>query len=210
MKRRQLVVLLGFFSFGGAAAVWRLLRPLRRPDRASISPARWRPLPRLMFPGDGLPGVTDLGLHHRVLAMPELEGLDCNGRDLAGQARGFAGRVRFSGARQGRGSRPSMRRLHRRTRAFSHSCSRSGITWARPIIRRPRSRRPLPLRVRRSRTASPISRNAPHERRARLGCGGGWSRSGRRRGGVRIVPARTGRCCCSMQGRASIPRPTIR
>jgi len=32
MKRRHVVALLGLFSFGGAAAVWRLLQPLRRPD----------------------------------------------------------------------------------------------------------------------------------------------------------------------------------
>jgi hypothetical protein len=41
------------------------------PIRASIFPAPWRPLPR--FPGDGLPGVTDLELHLRVLAMADLD-----------------------------------------------------------------------------------------------------------------------------------------
>ena len=33
----------------------------------------------LMFPGDGLPGATELGLHHRVLAMPGLHTLVTKG-----------------------------------------------------------------------------------------------------------------------------------
>jgi len=73
MKRRHVVALLGFFSFGGAAAVWRLLQPSRRPDSREHLARTMAAVAEAMFPGDGLPGVTDLGLHLRVLAMAELD-----------------------------------------------------------------------------------------------------------------------------------------
>jgi hypothetical protein len=73
MKRRHVVALLGLFSFGGAAAVWRLLQPFRRPDPREHLSRTMAAVAEAMFPGDGFPGVTDLELHLRVLAMAELE-----------------------------------------------------------------------------------------------------------------------------------------
>jgi hypothetical protein len=191
MKRRHVVALLGLFSFGGAAAVWRLLQPFRRPDPGEHLARTMAAVAEAMFPGDGLPGVTDLGLHLRVLAMADLDVWIATAVTCSTSARPSRGRPIFWRSIKCRGSRPSMRRLHRRTKAFSHSCSRSDITWARPITRRLRSSRPLPIRVRRSRTASPISRNAPHERRRRWGCDRDWRGCGRRSGGLRSVSART-------------------
>ena len=68
MKRRHVVALLGFFSFGGAAAIWRLLQPFRRPDPREHLARTMAAVAEAMFPGDGLPG-----LHLRVLAMADLD-----------------------------------------------------------------------------------------------------------------------------------------
>ena len=73
MKRRHLLALLGFFSFGGAAAPWRLSASLRRPDARDHIARSIAAIADIMFPGDGLPGAAALGIHHRVLAMPDLQ-----------------------------------------------------------------------------------------------------------------------------------------
>jgi hypothetical protein len=73
MKRRHVLALLGFFSFGGAAVVWRLLASSRRPDAREHITRSIAAIADIMFPGDGLPGAAALGLHHLVLAMPDLQ-----------------------------------------------------------------------------------------------------------------------------------------
>ena len=73
MKRRHVLALLGFFSFGGAAVAWRLVVSLRRPDAREHITRSIAALADTMFPGDGLAGAAALGLHHRVLAMPDLQ-----------------------------------------------------------------------------------------------------------------------------------------
>jgi hypothetical protein len=79
MKRRHVVALLGFFSFGGAAALWRLLQPFRPPDPREHIARTIAAVAEAMFPGDGLPGATELGIHLRVLAMADLEPLIATG-----------------------------------------------------------------------------------------------------------------------------------
>jgi hypothetical protein len=79
MKRRHVVALLGFFSLGGAAALWRLLQPSRLPDPRQHIARTMTAVVEVMFPGDGLPGATELGLHLRVLAMSDLEPLMATG-----------------------------------------------------------------------------------------------------------------------------------
>jgi hypothetical protein len=73
MKRRHVLALLGFFSFGGAAVAWRLVVSLRRPDAREHITRSIAALADTMFGGDGLAGAAALGLHHRVLAMPDLQ-----------------------------------------------------------------------------------------------------------------------------------------
>ena len=73
MKRRHVVALLGSLSLAGTAAVWRLLPALRRPDPREHLVRSVAAVAEAMFPGDGLPGATELGLHLRVLAMADLE-----------------------------------------------------------------------------------------------------------------------------------------
>jgi hypothetical protein len=72
MKRRHVVMLLGFFSLGGATVVRRLLASSWRSDGSERIAGTVAAVADLMFPGDGLPGATELGLHHRVLAMADL------------------------------------------------------------------------------------------------------------------------------------------
>jgi Gluconate 2-dehydrogenase subunit 3 len=72
MKRRHFLALLGFFSFGGASAFWRFLRPSWRAEASEEHIARSvAALADVMFPGEGLPRATELGVHRRVLEMPE-------------------------------------------------------------------------------------------------------------------------------------------
>lgn len=73
MKRRHVVALVGFFSLGGAAALWRLLQPLRRRDPREHIARTVAAVAEAMFPGDGLPGASELGIHRRVLAMADLQ-----------------------------------------------------------------------------------------------------------------------------------------
>jgi hypothetical protein len=73
MKRRHVLALLGIFSFGGAAVAWRLVASFRRPDAREHITGSIAALAEIMFPGDGLAGAAALGLHHRVLAMPDLQ-----------------------------------------------------------------------------------------------------------------------------------------
>jgi Gluconate 2-dehydrogenase subunit 3 len=73
MKRRHVLALLGIFSFGGAAAAWRLVASFRGPDAREHVTRSIAAIAEIMFPGDGLAGAAVLGLHHRVLAMPDLQ-----------------------------------------------------------------------------------------------------------------------------------------
>jgi hypothetical protein len=79
MKRRHVLALLGFFSFGGAAVAWRLLASFRRPDAREHIARSIAAIADVMFPGDGLASATALGLHHLVLAMPDLQAQIANG-----------------------------------------------------------------------------------------------------------------------------------
>ncbi|WP_291576910.1 gluconate 2-dehydrogenase subunit 3 family protein [Bradyrhizobium sp.] len=74
MKRRHLLALLGTFSFGGAAAPWRLVAtPLRAPGTREHVTRSMAAVAETMFPGDGLPGAAALGVHQQVLAVPDLQ-----------------------------------------------------------------------------------------------------------------------------------------
>ena len=79
MKRRNFITLVGFLSLGGVTLLWRNLTSFWRPDASEHIARTLAAVAELMFPGDGLPGATELGLHHRVLAMPGLHTLVTKG-----------------------------------------------------------------------------------------------------------------------------------
>jgi hypothetical protein len=79
MKRRHVLALLGFFSLGGAAVAWRLLASFVRMDAREHIARSVAAVAEIMFPGDGLAGAAALGIHHQVLAMPDLQALIAKG-----------------------------------------------------------------------------------------------------------------------------------
>ena len=72
MKRRQVISLLGFLSLGGAAILWRNLASFWRPDASQRVARTLVAVADLIIPGDGLPSASQLGLHERVLAVPDI------------------------------------------------------------------------------------------------------------------------------------------
>ena len=79
MKRRHVLALLGFFSLGGAAVAWRLLASFVRIDAREHIARSVAAVAEIMFPGDGLAGAAALGIHHQVVAMPDLQALIAKG-----------------------------------------------------------------------------------------------------------------------------------
>lgn len=83
MRRRTL---LGLFPLGGAALLWRQLTSLWRPVANNHVAQTITAIADVMFPGDGLPSASALGLPSRVLdvfsAVPELQTLITKGVDF--------------------------------------------------------------------------------------------------------------------------------
>ena len=79
MRRRDLLALLGLSSLAGAALLWRYLPPSWSAGRNTHIANTVRAIADLMFPGDGLPPASALGLHQRVLATPDLAALIAKG-----------------------------------------------------------------------------------------------------------------------------------
>ena len=79
MKRRDVITLLGFLSLGSVGVLWRILASAWRPAPYEHIARTVAAVADLMFPGDGLPGATELGLHTRILAMPDLHPLLAQG-----------------------------------------------------------------------------------------------------------------------------------
>jgi hypothetical protein len=82
MRRREIIALLGFLSVGGAMALWGNLASLFwRPRFNKHTAQTVTAITDLMFPGDGLPGATELGIHNRIAAMSDLHALMTDGVD---------------------------------------------------------------------------------------------------------------------------------
>jgi hypothetical protein len=95
MKRRHVLALLGIFSFGGAAAAWRLMTSLRGPDARAHIVRSIAAIADTMFPGDGLAGAAALGIHQRVLAMPDLQAQIATGVAWLDKRAAAQGRANF-------------------------------------------------------------------------------------------------------------------
>jgi hypothetical protein len=79
MKRREFITFLGLLSLGGAAALWGGLISFWRPRFNKHTAQTVTAVTDLMFPGDGLPGASELGIQNRIVAMPDLHALITNG-----------------------------------------------------------------------------------------------------------------------------------
>ena len=60
---------------GGTAIVWRNLISLWRPRFDEHTAQTVTSVTDTMFPGDGLPGATELGISDRIVAMPDLHSM---------------------------------------------------------------------------------------------------------------------------------------
>jgi Gluconate 2-dehydrogenase subunit 3 len=95
MKRRDVITLLGFLSLGGAAVLWRNLASFWRPGSSEHIVRTAAALADLMFPGEGLPGASELGLHNRIVAIPDLHALMAKGIDWLDNRAGLQGASDF-------------------------------------------------------------------------------------------------------------------
>ena len=78
-RRAFLYGLIGLPLLGGAAMLWRnlaLFWPPRFNEHVEQTVAA---VTDLMFPGDGLPGASALGIHNRIVAMLDLHALMATG-----------------------------------------------------------------------------------------------------------------------------------
>jgi len=95
MKRRDIITLLGFLSLGGVAMLWRSLAPFWRADASEHLVRTVAAVADLMFPGDGLPAASELGLHTRILDLPEIRALAASGISLLDEQAVARGRTDF-------------------------------------------------------------------------------------------------------------------
>jgi len=72
---------LGFLSVGGAMTLWGNMASLWRPRSDKHTAQTVTVITDLMFPGDGLPGATELGIHNRIAKFSDLYALVTDGVD---------------------------------------------------------------------------------------------------------------------------------
>ena len=96
MRRRTL---LGLFPLGGGALLWRQLTSLWRPVANNHVAQTITAVADVMFPGDGLPSASALGLPDRVLdvfsAVPELQTLVAKGVNFLDARAAVQGALNF-------------------------------------------------------------------------------------------------------------------
>jgi hypothetical protein len=79
MQRRHFITILGLALLGGTATLWRNLASFRQPRFNEHTAQTVKALADLMFPGDGLPGATELGIHDRIVAMSDFHEMMAEG-----------------------------------------------------------------------------------------------------------------------------------
>jgi gluconate 2-dehydrogenase subunit 3-like protein len=95
VRRREVIAVLGVFSLGGAAMLWRNFASFWRADASEHITKTMAAAVDLMIPGGELPSASQLGLHTRVMAMPELEPLIADGVSLLDKQAVAQGRASF-------------------------------------------------------------------------------------------------------------------
>jgi gluconate 2-dehydrogenase subunit 3-like protein len=73
MRRRGFITIVGVAVLGGTAALWRSLTSFWQPGFNEHTAATVKAVTDLMFPGEGLPGATQLKIHDRIIAMADLQ-----------------------------------------------------------------------------------------------------------------------------------------
>jgi hypothetical protein len=79
MRRRVFIAIFGSALLGGTAILWRGLSSFWRPGSNEHTAETIKALTDLMFPGDRLPGAAALGIHNRIVAMPDLRDMLADG-----------------------------------------------------------------------------------------------------------------------------------
>lgn len=72
MRRREFITIVGVALLGGTAALWRAVTSFWPPGFNEHTAETVKAITSLMFPGDGLPGATELKVHDRLIAMTDL------------------------------------------------------------------------------------------------------------------------------------------
>jgi hypothetical protein len=75
MRRREFITILGLAVLGGTATLWRNLASFWQPRFNEHTAATVKVITDLMFPGDGLPGATELKIHDRIVALADFRDL---------------------------------------------------------------------------------------------------------------------------------------
>jgi len=79
MRRRELITIFGLALLGGTATLWRNLLSFWPPRFNGHTAKTVKVVTDLMFPGDGLPGATELKIHDRIMAMSDLHDMMADG-----------------------------------------------------------------------------------------------------------------------------------
>jgi hypothetical protein len=79
MRRREFIGIFGLLGLLGGATLWRHLASLWRPSFGEHAVQTVTAVTDLMFPGEGLPGATALGIHNRIVAMPDFHPMMTDG-----------------------------------------------------------------------------------------------------------------------------------
>lgn len=72
MRRREFIAIFGVALLGGTAALWRAVTSFWQPGFNEHTAETIKVITGLMFPGDRLPGATELKIHDRLIAMADL------------------------------------------------------------------------------------------------------------------------------------------
>jgi MYXO-CTERM domain-containing protein len=80
MRRREFIGIFGLLGLGGAT-LWRNLASFWRPSFGEHTVQTVTAVTDLMFPGEGLPGATALGIHNRIVAMSDFHPIMSGGVD---------------------------------------------------------------------------------------------------------------------------------
>ena len=81
MRRREFIGIFGLLGLLGGPTLWRHLTSFWRPSFGDHTVQTVTAVTDLMFPGEGLPGATALGIHNRIVAMSDFHPKMTNGVD---------------------------------------------------------------------------------------------------------------------------------